>query len=198
MRLFRRKPKCPNCGKALEDAPKRKTKCPHCGQYILVRKGELVTEEEASIRDWLARLGGLGVTRQDFERARGKLSKQFGFRAGVNDTVWRILNSMVGQPQSQPVLKSVYLEMAHLAELEGKDPKPYLTQAHEGEMSQHQESRAVRMVEFRTANDNFVCANCRALERKRFPVDEAPVLPYERCTSKEGCRCWTAPVVKPQ
>lgn len=47
-----------------------------------------------------------------------------------------------------------------------------------------------RFIEIRTANDDLVCPACRALEGRRFPIDEAPSLPYERCTSEFGCRCW--------
>lgn len=130
MRLFRKKPKCPTCGKRLQTKPKRKQKCPHCGSLILVRAGQLVTEDEARTSDWLARLEPFGVSRRDFEKEQVKLTKQFGEPAGVNDTVWRILNSFVMKFAEDPgTLERVYRQMASLVAKEGKDPTPYLLEA---------------------------------------------------------------------
>jgi len=50
--------------------------------------------------------------------------------------------------------------------------------------------RGVRTVEIQTADDKSVCPECRALEGRTFMIDEVPSLPYERCTSEFGCRCW--------
>jgi hypothetical protein len=44
-------------------------------------------------------------------------------------------------------------------------------------------------------NDNHVCDECRKLANTEYPVDEAPVLPHTKCTSKVGCRCYYQPVV---
>lgn len=37
---------CPNCGKLLKTRPTRKKKCPFCGNYIYVRQGQLVGEDQ--------------------------------------------------------------------------------------------------------------------------------------------------------
>ena len=130
MLFFNRKPKCPNCGLELQTKPIRKEKCPHCGGYILVRHGELVTEEQAKIMDWLVRLEVFGITRKDFDRQRDALSKQFGTRASVNDTIWRILNNLsLRTARNSALLEQVYREMASLASSEGKDPTQYLIEA---------------------------------------------------------------------
>lgn len=130
MRLLKNKPRCPNCDMVLPTQPTHKQKCPHCGNAILVRRGKLVTEEEAKIMDWLARLEGFGVTRKEFDRHRNELSKQFGYRASVNDTMWRILNKLVlDSAKNTTLLEQVYREMASLVSSEGKDPTQYLIQA---------------------------------------------------------------------
>jgi hypothetical protein len=33
------------------------------------------------------------------------------------------------------------------------------------------------------------CEVCSALRSRVLPLDEAPEIPYERCTSPSGCRC---------
>ena len=121
---------CPNCGIELQIKPTRKKECPHCGGFILVRNGRLVTEEQATIMDWLARLEAFGVTRREFDKQRDQLSKQFGAPATVNDTLWRILNSLIlNFARNNALLEQVYREMASLVTSEGKDPTQYLIEA---------------------------------------------------------------------
>ena len=46
-------------------------------------------------------------------------------------------------------------------------------------------------------NDNLVCATCRSIEgehlyKYRTEAEEnGPKVPYEKCTSEGGCRCWS-------
>jgi predicted RNA-binding Zn-ribbon protein involved in translation (DUF1610 family) len=42
---------CPYCNKQLEKRPVRNTKCPMCGAKIILRKGQLLTEEQAAAYD---------------------------------------------------------------------------------------------------------------------------------------------------
>lgn len=130
MGLFKSRPKCPNCDAALQSLPSRKQECPHCGRLILVRQGDLVTEEQAQIMDWMTRLEVLGVSSRDFQTHHRNLSKQFGHSASINDTVWRILNSLVVQyANDKSALEHIYREMAAVVSSEGKDPTQYLEQA---------------------------------------------------------------------
>ncbi|HKZ51257.1 MAG TPA: hypothetical protein VJ256_05805 [Dehalococcoidia bacterium] len=175
----------------MEEPPKRKKKCPHCGHYILVRGGKAVTEDEAFIMDWLVRLEPFGVSRRDFDRNRQELSRQFGAEAGIEDTVWRILNGLVAHGYS------VYWEMAHLARQEGKDPKPYLSEASRLQLTECKRD-GLATVRVQTCNDDFVCPACKALYHKKFTVADAlsqmpiPTL----CQAKAGCRCWYSPEVR--
>jgi len=127
--FFQAKPKCPNCKQAIPSKPTRKQNCPHCGKPILVRRGELVTEEEANIMEWLLRLEWFEIKRRDFDNYRSQLSKKFGKQASVNDTVWSILNQLVLKyGKNLNMLERVYQEMASLLSSEGKDPTKYLVE----------------------------------------------------------------------
>ena len=128
--LFQRKPKCPYCNSVLQATFTRKQECPHCNKFIFVRNGELFTEEQVTILDWLVSLEYFGITRKDFDEQRGELSKQFGVQASVNDTLWRILNNLIITYASNEVaLEQVNREMAKLVSSEGKDPTQYLVEA---------------------------------------------------------------------
>ncbi len=77
MRLFKKKPKCPYCEFELEEKPTRKKKCPNCSEYIIVRQGELYTEEQAEIMYQVGILEQYGASQKMFEEAR-KTSLQKG------------------------------------------------------------------------------------------------------------------------
>lgn len=130
MGLFQRKPKCPSCNSVLQAKPTRKQACPYCNKFILVRNGELVTEEQATILDWLGTLEYFGITRKDFDEQRSELSKKFGVQASVNDTLWRIFNNLIiTYARNEVALEQIYREMAKLVSGEGKDPTQYLVKA---------------------------------------------------------------------
>ncbi len=130
MGLFQRKPKCPNCNSVLQAKPTRKQECPYCNKVIFVRNGELVTEEQATILDWLGILEHFGITRKDFDEQRSELSKKFGVHASVNDTLWRIFNNLIITYAGNLVaLEQIYREMAKLVSSEGNDPTQYLVEA---------------------------------------------------------------------
>ena len=68
---------CPYCKIELDTVFKRKKKCPQCDKFIFVRNGQLMTEDEANIEDWLIGLAQFGITKKDFDSNRQALSKQF-------------------------------------------------------------------------------------------------------------------------
>jgi len=57
----------------------------------------------------------------------------------------------------------------------------------------------IRMAEYRKTRWKTVkilltddsCDECRKLAQRKFRLDQVPELPYEKCTSKMGCRCET-------
>jgi hypothetical protein len=44
-------------------------------------------------------------------------------------------------------------------------------------------------VKYHNCNDQGVCRACRALGKHLYSIEEAPELPYAKCTSDGGCRC---------
>lgn len=42
-------------------------------------------------------------------------------------------------------------------------------------------------------NDNLVCDECKKMNGKSFDINKVPELPYEKCISEMGCRCWYSP-----
>jgi len=208
---------CPYCSITLESVPKRKKKCPSCGKFIFVRGGKPVTEDEARIQDNLWHLQWFRLTRLDFDKCRAELSGEFGVIASVNDTVWRLLNTQVAMSNRADVLEQAYKEMARIATEEGKDPQPYLDEAnrmtkvrinqgtHEAfthEMAEMQSRsndayymKYVKGIGIRTCNDDHVCPACREIASRIWPIDQVPELPYEKCTSKTGCRCGISTII---
>lgn len=60
--------------------------------------------------------------------------------------------------------------------------------SHQRSIAQYR-AAGVRKVEI-LATDNS-CTACKKLAKKKYKIDEAPELPYEKCTSEMGCRCTT-------
>lgn len=56
-------------------------------------------------------------------------------------------------------------------------------------------SAGCETVEIMGHDDEKTCAECRKLSGKRFKADEAPVLPYAKCTCELGCRCNYMPMM---
>lgn len=206
---------CPYCGFWFEKAPTRKKKCPKCQQYIFVRFGQLCTEEEKEIFDWLEHYWikeELGITRELFNKTRQKLSREFGCVASVRDTEWRILNQINTPEKSFTYRKFAYQAMAKILEEEGRSADNVLAEAHKMEIlegklhneiwaeSLHQELLVVKQmdkelgretrVEVMTANDEYVCEECRRLSQKTFTIDEAlEFMPIPRQCTSIKCRC---------
>jgi hypothetical protein len=161
---------------------------------MFVRGGDVVTEDEAATRDWLAAVAQLGITRTEFDRHREELSSQFGTRASVTDIAWRLLNALVGRTGDEQRLAFIYWEMARLVSQEGKDSKPYLREASRHQLLSLRRSGA-RVVQVSHANDPWVCSACRALHGKRWAIDEAlSRMPIpDSCREPSGCRCHYLP-----
>jgi hypothetical protein len=183
------KSKCPYCLTELDDTPKRKTKCLKCGKVIFVRKGQLVTEEEAYITDELVRLARFDITRKDFDKYRQILAKQFGSTPSVNDTLWRIFNDQLAKTQNP----DWYYEMARLVSSENKDPQPYIKQALGMSLGKLKEQgvKTVRVAGYGMISDDSSCPACQALHGQKFAIDvainEMPI--PTMCQNKTGCRC---------
>jgi ssDNA-binding Zn-finger/Zn-ribbon topoisomerase 1 len=191
MTIFSRKPTCPYCKNQLETVLKRKAKCPHCGQLIYIRKGEMVTEDDAQILDWLVFLDKYGITKQQIESTRNELSIKLTRKASARETIWHILNSLIA---TEPI--QAYYEMARFASQEGKDAQPYIEQALRTQLNSYKHSgiKTVRVVCYGAEPDYSTCPECRKLHRKKFSIDEAiEKMPVPRSCTGDWCRCGYEP-----
>ncbi len=203
---------CPYCNAPLNPRPTRKKNCPHCGNSILVRQGQLLTEEQAEQerlkeRDerWIQRLLIYGVTPETYDGYRLQLEQQFGFPPSVRDTVWRVFNALIGQIEPKEMVL-LYSDMAHFVEEEGRDPKPFWIEGgkwREQECRQYllmvQQNRFFKYVRVNTCNDTLVCPACRAAAEKVYTIEEAlEQMPIPgKCQNERGCRCTYSTVLKP-
>lgn len=195
---------CPNCGAELEnisDWKNGKIDCPHCEGVIVVRTGKLFAEDEANVRDGLEsvnrRLFDYEITREEFNQIREELSKEFGLIASVNDTLWRILNSINTPDKSYQDRKFIYMAMDDILRGEGKSSNEILAKVCEMELlgnKELSENLGINLVvKSKTVNDSYVCDECKKLSEETFTIDEAlETMPIpHRCTN-DVCRCyWT-------
>ncbi len=180
---------CPYCLVELEQQLSPIKKCPNCGHLIVVRKGILVTKEEAEIHDVLIRLEQFGISKEQFTKHNQELAKQSDKQASVNDTVWRILNELVVEKQSYFEKKQIYFEMARFSRMEGRDTKPYIVEVARMELLDIMES-GLEKVKMTNVNDDQVCEACRAVQGKTFTISEAlSDMPIPNLCQNDECRC---------
>lgn len=202
------KPRCPYCSGELEKDPTRKTKCPHCSQYIFVRRGKLLTEQQAQQADedskierWIASLETFGGSRRMFDDTRKRLSKSYGFEAPPRDAVWGVMNALVAKQADSRDLERLYFLMGVFVKEEGKDPAPYIQEAMRvkeaairQEVTKYKNDRSYSKgrITIQTCNDENVCKICRKAASHTYKVDEfVKKLPIPAlCESPDGCRCW--------
>lgn len=187
---------CPYCGASLGVKPARKKKCPSCSQPVFVIDGMLLTQQQADTKRALRRLEMFDVTAAAFEKARSSLKKEFGSEPSANDVTWRILNSIIAEAKADENLKMVYYEMASLAKGEGKDPKPYQSQAIRQDLLSYKRM-GVKRVQVFGITDYATCDHCRSYANKTMSLEKAlKEMPLPgTCSSPEGCRCLYSPVI---
>lgn len=190
-------PKCPYCQQSLEKKPARRTACPKCGNFIYVRQGELVTEEESKIRDELIRLESLlGVTRKEFDEVSEKLSKQFKTKAPINDVIWKILNKRMESLDIHVRIRALW-EMARIAGREGRNTKPYLAHAHQIQLKEWQREGFTEVVIMNSGRwtDEHTCPKCRELHNTKYSIASALIeMPIPNNCERDYCRCSYEPV----
>lgn len=184
--------KCPYCEGILETKPTRKKKCRWCGQQIVVRSGCLVTEDAAVEIDWLVRLAQFDVSASDFEYHRSELSQQLRMAVNSRDTIWRILNSLIVNNRNLGKRWRVFHEMATFVVQEGKDPKPYLVEAHKIKLAAYAEMgvEVLRVVSYSHQQDDSCCEACAALFGKQLSTQEAiSQMPIPTVCEEGWCTC---------
>jgi len=186
---------CPYCGANLEKIPTRKKKCPECGNYIFVRFGKLYTEDEKNIKDFLGRntIQELGINRDDFNKTRQKLSEEFGAVASVNDTAWRLLNSINMNDKSYLERMYIYKEMHHILLSEGKNARHIKFEIERMGLL-HYKQEGWKKVSIVASYDDNVCDRCKKLNGKAFDIDDAlREMPIPTMCENEQCRCIYSP-----
>lgn len=182
--------KCPYCKGHLEKKPSRKKKCPHCSEYIFVRKGNLLTELQKETYDMIKSLEDYGITKTKFMKHQATLREEFGCEPSLNDVAWRILNKAITQVEDRSDVKMINQRMASIAVSEGKDPKPYLTQARKQELLSYKEL-GVTKVQISSIQHRGSCEYCKSLDGKVISLKEAlskMPIPGD-CTASSGCSC---------
>jgi len=185
---------CPYCGCNLPKALKRKGECQFCKKTIYVRNRNMVTEYEANKIDWLVRMEFHGITNEIFENQRMELLNRWHKAPLFNDICWSILNKLILKYKlDYSSSSSIYLEMAHILELEGKSNKHMILQANKTNLMGIKKS-GYKYVRTFNCNDQFVCNECRKMADEKIPIDialkENPI--PNRCKNKD-CRCWYGP-----
>lgn len=202
---------CPYCHTYLEKIPTRKKKCPECGKPIYIkyrpndRTKRLVTEEQSKEieEEWQDYLfvkevtEEFGITKQELDRERGDLAKQFGQQPNSNDLKWRLYNRAIEKEKDMQKLKSIYYSMALFVQEEGRDPLPLLLKSHRCDLSEMKKN-GITKVKVRTSGEQS-CAECRKLKGQVFSIEEAldtMPLPCKRCMmwldqeKYSFCRCF--------
>lgn len=185
---------CPYCKAAFRERIEPQIHCPKCGNTILARKGNLLTEEEAKIEDWVKSVEHLGVTVSYFKEQWKAQRKETGQPPELNDVAWRILNNLLLTRRRDK--SAVYLEMAHIARSEGKNPNQFLAEANREILLSYQSDPSITKVKVQHVRDRLVCPNCLALQGQEWTIEDAlanPPIPGA-CTNEIGCRCYYRPV----
>jgi hypothetical protein len=63
------------------------------------------------------------------------------------------------------------------------------------QINQFRKKGFIGSVKIMGVNDKDVCDCCKEIIGKEFTLDNCPELPYKKCTSKHGCRCYIQPIV---
>jgi ssDNA-binding Zn-finger/Zn-ribbon topoisomerase 1 len=225
---------CPYCQKILEKAPSRKKKCPACNNYIYVRKlpytsqRVLATDKAIPIIErywkyyhassikqlgrfspinenkWLGHLKAYGITKEDFDSEKEKLSKKYGMQASSRDTFWKIFNKLIRvHANDLQTLKQIYYDKALFLNELGKDSFYALEICSKFELLHLKGTGIIKKVKILNAVNP--CPLCQKLNNKILDIDEAleiMLLPQKECTFKlydinRGfCRCIYVPIVE--
>jgi len=155
-----------------------------------------------SLDKWASNLTMFGITREQIETEKEKLSKNFKKEAPCNDVIWSLLNNILAKYINSDLGKCqmIYFEMALLLDEEGKDPYGMLYQSTKMRllMLKHPNTKKVKILSPKG------CEECAKLDGKIYPIDKAlkeMPIPVKNCkhhNNNEGhgwCRCTWVPVI---
>jgi len=192
---------CPSCQTALERTPQRRTRCTRCGQPILVRRGHVLTEDDARAIDVCSKLT---VPLQRLWHARDDLSREWGRQASASDGAWRVLNELVTEAPEYHTRKMIYFQMARFLWEEGRDHLEIARLSRQMQLADWKKSADDGWLDLRRARVEVItareasCPACRALDGAQFTYEVAAKqnpIPVAECTHQVGghacgwCRC---------
>lgn len=210
------KPVCPYCKGKLENVPKRKKKCPFCGERIYIRrrpgskKRRLVTKDSADEVDKLWRersdrmeraefLRKHRLSKKDYENVAKGLSQKWGKEPDQRDVLWGLLNTLIISRSNLQEKATIYGEMAHFLDEEGKDFSAVLQEHHRMVLLDLKQSGYTKVkIKFSGKLPGIGCNACKAQNGDAYPIEQALAempLPCKDCDSILGgrkgfCRCF--------
>ncbi|MET0039415.1 hypothetical protein [Dehalococcoides mccartyi] len=189
------KPNCPYCGVLITTMPSRKKTCSACGKDIYVRTVEgnklLLKQVDAVSLDALKNAGLM----PDLAKAVRSADPQFSIR----DVVWGILNKTKADYIKKNDLQSastVTWQMARLRYEQGSEWFSIMQQAQREALLYLKNSKVCSKVEILAAQNEQTCDKCRALNGKKFTIQDAldkMPIPVQGC---EWCCCTYIAVIK--
>lgn len=170
----------------------------------------LVTEAEARRIDvewarlrwrerWLAELGALGISQDDFDEARHEHHKETGYHAMDSDLAWTLLDRaslQYAQAGDFHGLKMVCYSQALFVDEEGRNSRDLLALAAEMELMDLRRT-GIERVRIQSADREKACDACLQMHGEILTVEAALCqmpLPVNGCTRRLGadagfCRC---------
>jgi hypothetical protein len=154
----------------------------------------LFSADEANVRDRLDAINralfDIEFTREDFNATREKLSREFGCKASVNDTLWRMLNLIDKPDKDYQIRKFIYFAMSYILLWEGKSSNEVMAKFHRMDLLNAKVNTPGLVAVIHTRNDEYVCDECKKLSKMTFTIDEAlRDMPIPHKCTNENCRC---------
>lgn len=150
----------------------------------------MLTADQKDKLDFLSRLENYDIGESLYKQHEGMLNKRFKMQPSHNDIAWSMLNELSSKSKYRPM---VYIEMARIAQLEGKDSKPYIAEITKSELRELRSMgvKYVKVVGCGMRNDDpNTCDNCKSLFDKKLILNnelKKPQIPH--VCSNEQCRC---------
>jgi len=185
---------CVCCGNDLGKEIKRKIDCPFCKKTLYIRRGKVVDEREKEIFDWQKYMDFLVPDIESVRLAVEKeLTQRFKQQPSAHDLIWGMFNYVVIHLKKPMDLETIYTNMAHFLESEGKEKHAIETRrmANKMQIASYLEIGSYEYVKIKNYEDGFVCSECKQENNKIVPIKEAfknPELPIHNCSNKK-CRC---------
>ena len=143
--------------------------------------------------DIMDKLAVYGISYQDFESTKEKLSEQFKQVASDSDVFWSLMNQAVlDKSQDFREVSSIYFIMSGFLRQEGKDNFQVTSEAQKWHLRELEKSLA--KYSFKVAIETggkYSCQNCCEFEGQSFTIKQAldsmPLLCKE-CLTEKGKR----------